>query len=578
MTVIEGAKALKPAWWKETTVYQIYPSSFQDSNGDGIGDLPGITSRLDYIKSIGVDAVWLSPCFDSPQVDMGYDVSDYKNIYPAYGTMEDADELIKSVHERGLKILMDLVVNHTSDQHPWFKESRSSTDNSYRDWYIWRKPKYDSEGKRHPPNNWSAAFGGSAWTFDEATQEYYLHLFAVEQPDLNWENENVRAAVHDIMRFWLDRGADGFRMDVINFISKDQRFPDAEVKNVNAKYHDGSRYFACGPRLHEYLQGIGEILIEYDAFSVGEMPACNDPEEIIKAVNIDRKELNMIFNFELVDIDHGNEGKYSPGNWKLADVYRIINKWQTFMQENGGWNAIYLENHDQPRSVSRFADDSPEFRSVSAKMVSTFLALQQGTLFVYQGQELGLRNVPKTWDISKYRDLEVLNHYNELKDDGASPETLEATMVEFQKKSRDNARYPFQWDSSANAGFSTSSPWMDVNEDYLEWNAAEEEKNPDSVLNYWRSILKIRKDWKDTFIYGTFEMITNVEEEKVLAFKRTNSNSSALVVCNFSNNTSPWTIPEEFENSKILLSNYNRSKISGLKVELKPYEALSLLK
>lgn len=578
MTVIETAKALKPAWWKETTVYQIYPSSFQDSNGDGIGDLPGITSRLDYIKSIGVDAVWLSPCFDSPQVDMGYDISDYKNIYPAYGTMGDADELIKSVHERGLKILMDLVVNHTSDQHPWFKESRSSTDNSYRDWYIWRKPRYDSEGNRQPPNNWAAAFGGSAWTFDEATQEYYLHLFAVEQPDLNWENEKVRASVHDIMRFWLEKGADGFRMDVINFISKDQRFPDAEVKNINAKYQDGSRYYACGPRLHEYLQEIGQILIEYDAFSVGEMPACNDPEEIIKAVNIDRKELNMIFNFELVDIDHGNGGKFTPGSWKLADVYRIINKWQTFMQDNGGWNAIYLENHDQPRSVSRFANDSPEFRKISAKMVSTFLALQQGTLFVYQGQELGLKNVPKTWDISKYRDVEILNHYNELKENDASPETIEATMIEYQKKSRDNARYPFQWDHSANAGFSTSSPWIDINEDYLEWNAAEEDKDPDSVLNYWRRILKIRKEWKDVFIYGKFEMVTNVEEEKVLAFKRTSNNNSALIVCNFSDDASTWTIPEEFENSKILLSNYNRFKISGVNVELNSYETFSLFK
>lgn len=578
MTVIELNKALKPSWWKETTVYQVYPSSFQDSNGDGIGDLPGITSRLDYIKSLGVDAIWLSPCFDSPQVDMGYDISDYKKIYPAYGTMEDADELIKGVHERGLKILMDLVVNHTSDQHPWFKKSRSSIENSYRDWYIWRKPRYDSEGNRQPPNNWAAAFGGSAWTFDETTQEYYLHLFAVEQPDLNWENENVRAAVHDIMRFWLDKGADGFRMDVINFISKDQRFPDAEVKHPNAKYQDGSPYFACGPRLHEYLQGIGQILIEYDAFSVGEMPACNDPEEIIKAVNIDRHELNMIFNFELVDIDHGNEGKFTAGSWKLADAYKIINKWQTFMQENGGWNAIYLENHDQPRSVSRFAEDSPEFRKISAKMVSTFLALQQGTLFVYQGQELGLKNVPETWDISNYRDLEVLNHYNELKEDGASPEILKAAMAEYQKKSRDNARYPVQWDTSANAGFSSSTPWIDVNEDYLEWNAAEEEKDPESVLNYWRSILKIRKEWKDILIYGRFEMVTSIEDEKVLAFKRTISDKSAIVICNFSSDAVLWTIPEEFENSKVILSNYDRSKVSGPSVELKPYEAFTLLK
>ncbi|CUM64702.1 uncharacterized protein PRCAT00002311001 [Priceomyces carsonii] len=576
MTLQELNKSLEPAWWKETTVYQIYPSSFQDSNGDGIGDLPGIISRLDYIKALGVDAIWLSPCFDSPQVDMGYDISDYKKIYPVYGNMEDAEKLIKNAHERGLKVLMDLVVNHSSDQHPWFQESRSSINNSYRDWYIWRKPKYDLQGNRQPPNNWSAAFGGSAWTFDETTQEYYLHLFAVEQPDLNWENEKVRAAVHDIMRFWLNKGADGFRMDVINFISKDQRFPDAEVKLPNAKYQDGSIYYACGPRLHEYLKEIGQILIEYDAFSVGEMPCCNDANEIIKAVNIDREELNMIFNFELVDIDHGKGGKFTKGSWELGEIYKIVNKWQTFMQANGGWNAIYLENHDQPRSVSRFGSDSPEFRNVSAKMVATFLAFQQGTLFVYQGQELGLKNVPASWDISKYRDVEILNHYHELKEDGASPETLRAAMVEYQKKSRDNARYPIQWDSSANAGFSSSTPWMDINEDYLEWNVADEEKDIESVLNYWKSILRIRKEWKDIFIYGKFEMVTCMDDDSVLAFKRTNSKSS-LVVCNFSRNVTLWSIPEEFENSKVLLSNYNRSKVPRTNFELQPYEALVLL-
>ncbi|CUM66633.1 uncharacterized protein PRCAT00004306001 [Priceomyces carsonii] len=567
---------ITPAWWKETSVYQIYPASYKDSTGNGTGDIPGITSKLDYIQSIGVDIVWLNPCFESPQVDMGYDISDYYKIDPLYGTLKDIDELIEGLHSRGMKLLMDLVVNHTSDKHDWFEKSRSSTDNEYRDWYIWRKPRFDEHGNRHPPNNWIASFEGSAWEFDERTGEYYLHLFAKEQPDLNWENPKVRKEVHKIIRFWLDRGADGFRMDVINYISKDQNFPDAEIANKDLKYQNGSKYYACGPRLHEYLKDIGHILQEYDAFSVGEMPSCNDPLEIIRAVNSDRNELSMIFNFEIVDLDHGKT-KFEQGSWDVRDIRRVVNKWQSFMQSNGGWNAIYLENHDQPRSVSRYGNESPEFRKVSAKMVATFLALQQGTLFVYQGQELGLVNVPKQWEINKYRDIETLNNYNELISFGASEKRLKSAMVEYQKKSRDNARTPIPWNNTENAGFSTGKPWIDINESDKELNVEEEDKDAESVLNYWRKILLLRKKSKDIFVYGLFKIESEEENDLVLSFLRSSAAESSIVICNFSSQEVLWKVPKKFVKSNIILSNYNKTGTLGETVRLNPYEVFVTL-
>lgn len=567
---------VKQAWWKEASVYQIYPASYQDSNGDGIGDLKGIISRLDYIKSLGVDIVWLNPFFESPQVDMGYDVADYKKIYSPYGTMEDVEELIAGLHARGMKMLVDLVVNHTSDKHEWFRNSCSSIDNPYRDWYIWRKPKYDSNGQRQPPNNWLSFFGGSAWEYDEKSGEYYLHLYAKEQPDLNWENENVRKEVHDIIRFWLNKGADGFRMDVINFISKDQRFPDAEIVYPDRQYQWGHKFYACGPRLHEYLQGIGAILKEYDAFSVGEMPACGDTSEIIKAVGGERGELNMIFHFELVDIDHGEDGKfYSTRKWPLSDLYHITDKWQRFMQNNNGWNAIYLENHDQPRSVSRYASDNPQFRIPAAKMVATFLSFQQGTLFIYQGQELGLRNVPKSWDISHYKDIESINHYSLIIDKESSSQDIAYVMDNIQNVSRDNARLPFQWDSSKNSGFTSGIPWIELNDDYKTVNASNEEKDKDSVLNYWRSILQLRKELKSVFIYGIFEMLSNAADEKVLAFKRVGVDKKSIIICNFSSEEIEWSTPTEFLGSKVLLSNFGGlSILNDISIKLKPYQSI----
>ncbi|KAK9313927.1 glycoside hydrolase superfamily [Lipomyces starkeyi] len=544
------------AWWKESNVYQIYPASFKDSNGDGIGDIPGIVSELDYIADLGVDIVWLCPCYKSPQVDMGYDISDYKDIYEKYGTLSDIDNLISGLHKRGLKFVMDLVVNHTSDQHPWFQSAISSKGSEYRDWYIWKKP--------------------NAWEYDANSDEYYLHLYAKEQPDLNWENPLVRDAVYDIMRFWLDRGVDGFRMDVINFISKDPAMPDAPITNPSTKYQNGSMYYATGPRLHEYLQELGKILKEYDAFSVGEMPRVFDPAEIIKAVGFDRNELSMIFHFEIVTLDHGPTGKYTPRNWALTELKAIVDKWQTFMQTNDGWNAIYLENHDQSRSVSRFASDEPKVRNVAAKMLATFLGFQSGTIFVYQGQELGLANVPKSWGIDKYRDIDSLNRYKEKVAAGASQEDLDSILAEIQKKARDNARTPMQWDTTENAGFSTVAPWMDVNEDYKLWNAESQVNDPSSVYAYWQSVFRLRRKFKDVLVHGKFALVDALNES-VFAYKRMYGSKEALIVTSFKDSEVTWTVPKEYvEPGKILLTNYDRSDIAG-EIVLRPFEAFVLL-
>lgn len=564
---------VKRAWWKEAAVYQIYPASFKDSNGDGLGDIPGIISKLDYIKTLGVDIIWLSPIYASPQVDYGYDISNYKDIYPPYGTLADVDELIKGCHSRGLKFVMDLVVNHTSDQHEWFQESKKSKANEYREFYIWRKPKYDQNGKRQPPNNWGSMWGGSAWKYDENTDEYYLHLFAAEQPDLNWENPKVRDAVHDIVRFWLSKGVDGFRMDVINFISKVPGLPDAEITRPDLQYQPGEKYFACGPRLHEYLLAIGKILKEYDAFSVGEMPHVNDPKEIINAVAFDRSELNMIFHFEIMDMDFGDRGKFSPGEWKITNLKQIVNKWQRFMLDNDGWNALYLENHDQSRTVSRWGSDSPEHRVECAKSFATFLAFQSGCVYVYQGQEIGMVNIPKERDIKDYRDIETLNAWAEvLRDYPNDKELHRITLEEIQKKSRDNARTPMQWDSSKYAGFSTNIPWQRENESYTSVNVAAQVGVKDSVFEYWATIFRLRKAHKDVLIYGDFELVDEGNED-IVAFLRTFKDQKVLVVVNFRPKDILWKVPEGLKLSETpLIANYEASRTGHFWI-LKPFEA-----
>ncbi|TDZ13001.1 Alpha-glucosidase [Colletotrichum spinosum] len=569
-----GAGGQYRKWWKESSVYQVYPASFQDSTGSGVGDLKGIISRVDHFKSLGVDIVWLCPIFKSPQIDMGYDISNYREIHPPYGTVEDVDTLKDALHARGMKLVLDLVVNHTSDQHEWFQQSRSSKTNPFRDWYIWRPPRYDAQGNRQPPNNWKSHFQGSAWEYNAATDEYYLRLFAREQPDLNWENPKVRAAVHDIMRFWLDKGADGFRLDVINFISKPQDFPDSKQDVLG-----GSELYSAGPRLHEYLKELGAILKEYDAFSVGEMPCVRDLSEVIKSVNADRGELSMIFHFEFVDIDHGPQGKFSPKEWKLAELKAGTKKWQRFMYDNNGWNALYLENHDQPRCVSRFANDAPEHRENSAKLVAIFQGLQAGTPFIYQGQEIGMVNVPKEWPMEEYKDIDCLNHWN-LHKDVDDEAALKALKVEYQKKSRDNARTPMQWDTTANAGFTTpeATPWMKVHPNHTEINAASQTSNPNSVFHTWRATLETRKKFLDIFVYGDFEAVDEPHEQILAYARKAPDGRVAVIVCNFSDKTVEWT-GLNGEVKEVLVTNGGKTAgdFSGGKVSLGPYEAAAVL-
>ncbi|KAF2866340.1 alpha-glucosidase-like protein maltase [Massariosphaeria phaeospora] len=533
----------KHRWWKEAVIYQIYPASFLDTNGDGWGDVPGITKKLDYLKDLGVDVIWVSPIYKSPQADMGYDIADYEDIDPSYGTLADVDNLIHEIKKRDMKLVMDLVANHTSDQHAWFLDSRSSKSSPKRDWYIWKPPKYDADGTRQPPNNWALILGeaNSAWTWDEHTQEYYLSLFTPEQPDLNWENPAVRDAVHDILRFWLDRGVSGFRMDVINLISKVQDFPDAEVVVQGHTYQPGSKYYANGPRLHEFLKDINrKVLSKYDTITVGEMPFVRDEDEILRVVGAESEELNMIFAFDLVDIDNvPGDFKMTLHPWDARDLKKILNRLQRLMLERDGWNSIFVENHDQPRSVSRYTDDSDQWREYGAKLLALKQTTLAGTLYVYQGEELGMRNVPKSWGIEEYKDIESINFYNKYKQ--MFPDNLPHAHHVLQRKARDNARTPVQWDASPHAGFTSASstPWMRVNDDYTTINAAAQLAQPDSVHVFWKHCLALRKEHKDVFVYGDFEML-DMQHEKVVAWKRWSANEMWVTVLNFSGGEVEW--------------------------------------
>ncbi|OBT79788.1 hypothetical protein VF21_01395 [Pseudogymnoascus sp. 05NY08] len=568
---------LTKAWWKEASVYQIYPASFCDKNGGGFGDIAGINSKLDYLKNLGVDVVWVSPVYESPQADMGYDVSNYCAIDSIYGTMEDIDALAAGLHARGMKFVMDLVVNHTSHQHDWFRESRSSRDNPKRDWYIWRDPCFDSEGRRQPPNNWASIFGGSAWSFDELTEQYYLRLFCHEQPDLNWDNLQVALEVEKIMRFWLNKGVDGFRMDVINLISKVPGLPDAPITVEGQLYQPGYMHYACGPRLHEHLRGLRRILDEYDAFAVGEMPWVKDEKDVMDVVSADRKELNMIFQFDIVDMDNGAGGKFEKQNWELIDLKNIVEKWQTRVYEEGGWNALFLENHDQGRSVSRFASDEPQFRVYGAKMLATFIALQSGTLFVYQGQEIGMANIPKDWSIEEYKDVETQSYWKSAVEEfGNDKERIDQYMKEIHIKARDHARTPVQWNSQKNAGFSDSTPWMRVNPDYVKWNAEDQVGKPTSVFTYWQNLLKTRKLYKNILVYGSFEMVDRAHKF-VFCYRRAYGTAVATVLLNFSKQDVEWTVPPDVlrtTNVAPLIHNYEdvRQAIDG-KIHMRPFEA-----
>lgn len=547
-------------WWKESVVYQIYPRSFMDSNGDGIGDINGITSKLDYLKELGINVIWLSPVYQSPNDDNGYDISDYQAIMEEFGTMEDFDRMLQAAHERGIKIMMDLVVNHTSDEHTWFVESRKSKENPYRDYYIWR------EGKNgEAPNNWGSCFGGSAWEYDQATDMYFLHLFSKKQPDLNWDNEKVRKEVFDMMTWWLSKGVDGFRMDVISMISKVPELPDG-TKGEGALYGDFGPSVINGPHVHEYLQEMrSRVLSEFDTITVGETSGVT-VEEAVKYAADDESELNMVFQFEQNDLDNGEHSKWNLKKIYLPDLKEILAKWQTRL-EGKAWNSLYWNNHDQPRIVSRLGNDR-EYREVSAKMLATCLHMMKGTPYIYQGEELGMTNVPFA-SLEEFRDIESINAYHEYTENGIIGEE---DMLKFLcYKSRDNARTPMQWDNSANAGFSEARPWIKVNPNYKEINAQEQLNRDDSVFHYYQKLIAFRKQ-KEIIVYGNFELLLP-EDEDIFMYIRALEKEKLLVICNFSKNERLVKLPDGFEAGDILIANYENPEISD-EMKLRPYEAV----
>ena len=548
---------MKRTWWKEAVIYQIYPRSFMDSNGDGIGDLQGIISRLDYLKYLGIDVIWLSPVYKSPNDDNGYDISDYQDIMDEFGTMEDFDELLAAAHARGIKIVMDLVVNHTSDEHQWFVESQKSRDNAYRDYYIWR------EGKdaQTPPNNWGSCFGGSAWQYDEKTGMYYLHLFSKKQPDLNWDNPKVRGEVFDMMTWWCDKGIDGFRMDVISMISKTKEMPDG-------KNGDFGPYCIHGPNVHHYLREMNEkVLSKYDIMTVGETAGVTTTLAQQYAGE-DAHELDMVFQFEHVDGD-GKYGKWTDEKIPLVTLKETLSRWQTELYGKA-WNSLFWDNHDQPRAVSRFGDDRPMYREVSAKMLATCLHMLQGTPYIYQGEELGMTNYPFQRP-SDFRDIESVNAYREWCSEGRLSHEVFWPCITF--KSRDNARTPVQWDDSPHAGFTTGTPWIAVNPNYTEINAKAETANPDSVFHYYKKLIALRKAYP-VVVYGKYEMMME-DSEELYVYTRAFEKESLLVVCSFCDHDTNFTLPAEFAGASCLICNVE-NEYGNPKMTLKPYEAFVL--
>lgn len=548
-------------WWKESVVYQIYPRSFKDSNGDGIGDIRGITQKLDYLKELGVDVIWLSPIYESPNDDNGYDISNYQAIMKEFGTMEDFEVMLSQAHKRGLRIVMDLVVNHTSDEHPWFVESRKSKENPYRDYYIWREGKDGGE-----PNNWGSCFSGPAWEYDAATQMYYMHLFSKKQPDLNWDNEKVREEVFRMMNWWVDKGIDGFRMDVISLISKKPDLPDG-VPGINgyASFNEP----ANGPHVHEYLQEMREkVLNRKDMMTVGECSGVT-LEEAKKYASADGSELNMVFQFEHMDVDADGDNKWSEKKMYLPDFKEVMSRWEKGLSDIA-WNSLFLENHDQPRSVSRFGNDG-SFRETSAKMLATCLHMMQGTPYIYQGEELGMTNV-SFQSIDDFRDLESINAYRELTQKGVF--SKEDMLKRICYKSRDNARTPFQWDDSKNAGFSTGEPWIMVNPNYKQINAKEQMSRKDSVFAYYQKLIRLRKE-EPVIVYGDYELLCP-EDEELYVYTRSLSDEKLLVICNFSEKERSFILPEGagMDTSRILIGNYETAAWKEEMLCIRAYEAV----
>ena len=554
MTLMNG---YQPTWWKEAVVYQVYPRSFKDSNGDGIGDLKGITSKLDYVKGLGVNVIWLSPHFDSPNADNGYDIRDYRKVMTEFGTMADFDAMLAGIKQRHMRLIIDLVVNHTSDEHRWFQESRKSKDNPYRDYYLWRPAKNGIAGQ--PPNNYTSFFSESAWTFDKTTDEYYLHYFAVKQPDLNWDNRKVRDEVYGLMKFWLDKGVDGFRMDVIPFISKDQRFPDLPPGVLKEDV------YAAGPHLHDYLQEMNrEVLSKYDVMTVGEALGIS-LAQTPTMVDDRRHELNMVFQFDIGRIDKTDGGWHS---YKLQDMKAVYRKFDEGLDKHS-WNTVYLSNHDSPRVVSRFGDDSAEYRVASAKLLATLLLTQKGTPFMYQGDELGMTNFPFT-SMKQFDDIEAKNSYKASVETGKLTE--DAFLANLRHTSRDNSRTPMQWNSSPEAGFTTGpKTWLAVNPNYATINAQQEVADPHSVYHYFRKMIALRHS-EPTLVYGDYKDL-DPENSTIFAYTRVMGSKRYLIVMNLSQKTIAYTVPNNIKAGRIAISNLDATEEDTSTLNLKGWEA-----
>lgn len=548
-----------PTWWKEQIIYQIYPRSFKDSTGSGVGDLKGVIDKLDYIKSLGVNSVWLNPIYASPNDDNGYDISDYRAIMPEFGTMDDFDEFIKGLHERGMKFVMDLVVNHSSDEHEWFKQSRSSRDNPYRDYYHW----WPAE-KGKPPYRWSFFDEkGEAWKYDEQTDAYYLHYFSTKQPDLNWENPKVRQEVYDIMKFWLAKGVDGFRLDAFQFVSKDLSFPEFPV-GYEKDLVNVFKYHGMGPHIHEYLREMNtEVLSKYDTFAVSE--GCGSGvEDAHLLVDEDRKELQMVYHFEIADLGRDVNNRHT-----LADFKRIHSHWDKSFEKKG-WNSIFLANHDCPRMVSRYGDDRPEFREASAKLLNTFLLSMRGTSYCYFGDELGMTNSPFK-SIDEYKDIAAINGYKKAQGEGQDMDVYMANLAEF---SRDHSRTPMHWDGTENAGFSSEAPWIPVHENKASINVKTQESDPTSVLNHFRKMTALRNENK-TLVYGEYTELVP-EHTQLYVYTREWEGQSMLVLLNFSDTTASFELPSNFVSAQVAINNYDSMQTEGANVNLQAYQAIIL--
>lgn len=558
-------------WWKEAVVYEIYPASFKDSNGDGVGDIPGIISKLDYLHDLGVNVIHICPHYQSPQVDMGYDISDYENVYHPYGNVDDVQALINETHARGMKIIFDLVINHSSDLHHWFLESRSSKDNPKRDWYFWRPAKWDAEGNRHPPNNWRSHFSVPAWTWDEKTEEYYLHVYAPEMPDFNWENEETRRAIYNSsMIFWLEKGIDGFRIDTVNKYSKDISFPDADITDPGEVTQPAAKHYNNGPRIHEFLGEMKEIFDRYGALAIGELSHFPFTEEgVLQFVSATSGQLNMVFNYALMSLSQKKEeGQKSRSPFNVPAFEKEMSRWQHFASNPDAWVTLFLENHDSPRSTSRFGSEvSAEKEMRSGKMLAMLMATMTGTLFLYQGQELGMSNAPRSWPVEEFIDVRSVNMVKKAEEQCKGDKIcLGNAMDELWQTARDHARLPMQWDSGPNEGFTAKGvkPWMRVNDDWKSKNVEVQSRNPLSLLSFWKRMLKIRQEYKELFVYGVYESYS-METEELFVFTKEAEKSKSLTVVNMSRKEQRWEGAASIlgGNCRILMENIGGGSTRG---------------